>query len=349
MKKHLYILLFALLGSTFVWNACSNDFVLNDTWKDTPIVYGLLSISDTAHYIRVERAFIDPKKSALEIAQIPDSLYYKNAIVTLTRERDDSVFVLKKIDGSKEGYPRASGIFANTPNYLYKINKKILKLKAGEVIKLQVKREDGTLLTEASTKIIGVVNPKNGEPKNPANVLYGVLGVGWTAAQEAKFFDVHIVHHYEETTANNSSQYIPQTLNWNVKKNILPTNAPDFLVYNSNNGLGFRYSLSGEDFFSYLGTQIKNPTGASLKRKYKYFDIFIETGGEELLNYLSSGEANGGITGTEIARSYTNLSNGLGLFGSRNTTKMVGFGLDIDNGSIDTLKNGRYTKKLNFQ
>ncbi len=350
MKKHLYIALIALsLGGTFFWNACSNDFALTEKWKDIPIVYGLLSISDTAHYIRVERAFIDPTKSALEIAQIPDSLYYKNAIVTLTRERDDSVFVLKKIDGSKEGYPRASGVFANTPNYLYKISKKTLKLKAGETIKLRIKREDGTLLTEATTKIVNAAVPMVNQPKNPANLLYGALAVAWETSQDAKFFDVHFLHHYDETTPDNSTKYLPKTLDWSVKKSIPPVNAPNLIVFTANNGTGFRFLVPGEDFFSYLGTQITNPVGSPLKRKYKYFDILIESGGEELLNYLSSGEANGGITGTEVIRSYTNLSNGYGVFSSRNTTKFAGFGLDPQNGSLDTLKIGRYTKTLNFQ
>jgi Domain of unknown function (DUF4249) len=350
MKKHLYIALLALVGGTFVWNACSNDFALTEKWKDIPIVYGLLSISDTAHYIRVERAFIDPKKSALDIAQIADSLYYNNAVVTLIRESDGKVFTLNKIDGTKEGYPRVSGVFANTPNYLYKIGKKTLNLQGGEVIRLQVKREDGTLLTEATTKIIGAALPKNGFPKNPANVLYSALSVAWDAKESAKFFDVHFLHHYEETTPDNSNKYLPKTLDWSIKKSIPPVNAPNLVVSIGNDGFNlFRFLASGEDFFSYLGTEIKTPLGSSLKRKYKYFDIFIESGGQELLNYLSSGEANSGITGTEIIRGYTNLSNGYGLFSSRNTTKFPGFSLDTDNGSSDTLKMGRYTKSLNFQ
>jgi hypothetical protein len=257
--------------------------------------------------------------------------------------------MMNKIDGTKEGYPRAGGIFANSPNYLYKIGKKTLNLQAGETIKLQIKREDGTLLAEATTKIVGAALPKSGQPINPANVLYSAFSVAWDAREDARLFDVHLLHHYEETTPDNSTKYLPKTLDWSVKKSIPPFNAPDLNVSIGNNGMIFRYLVSGEDFFSFLGTQIKNPVGTPLKRKYKYFDIFIESGGQELVNYLSSGEANGGITGTEIIRTYTNLSNGYGLFSSRNTTKFAGFGLDDKNGSLDTLKIGRYTKSLNFQ
>ena len=166
---------------------------------------------------------------------------------------------------------------------------------------------------------------------------------------DAKFFDVHLLHHYEETTPDNATKYQPKTLDWSVKRSIPPVNAPNLTVSVGNNGFVYRFLVSGEDFFSYLGTQTKNPVGSPLKRKYKYFDIFVESGGEELLSYLSSGEANGGITGTELIRGYTNLSNGYGLFSSRSTTKFPGFSLDPQNGSLDTLKVGRYTKTLNFQ
>ena len=66
-----------------MFNSCSNDFDLVDTWKDIPIVYGLLNVNDSVQYIRVEKAFLDEETSALVIAQEPDSLYYGNISVEL--------------------------------------------------------------------------------------------------------------------------------------------------------------------------------------------------------------------------------------------------------------------------
>ena len=85
MKKLLLLLPFGLLLS-----ACSNDFEVTAPWKDIPVVYAILSPQDTAHYIRIEKAFIDPDKSALEIARIPDSLYYPENAISVFLERTEN-------------------------------------------------------------------------------------------------------------------------------------------------------------------------------------------------------------------------------------------------------------------
>ena len=50
--------------------SCKEDFDIAAEKKDIPVVYGLLSRQDTAHYIKVERAFLVPGRSAFEIAPV---------------------------------------------------------------------------------------------------------------------------------------------------------------------------------------------------------------------------------------------------------------------------------------
>ena len=89
MKK-LVFAAFALVS----FFACSNEFTLTEKWKDIPVVYGFLDQKDTAHYVRVEKAFLDPLTSALTIAKnFPDSLYYKDAAVYLERGSDNKRFL----------------------------------------------------------------------------------------------------------------------------------------------------------------------------------------------------------------------------------------------------------------
>ena len=111
--------IFGLIVISCLITACDNELVVVDKWKDIPVVWGLLSKSDTAHYIRVEKAFLDPTTSAYDIARIPDSLYYDEAVVTLKRVNTGQVFTLERVDGDLEGYPREGGVFAEVPNYLY--------------------------------------------------------------------------------------------------------------------------------------------------------------------------------------------------------------------------------------
>ena len=64
-------------------SSCSKDFKIDAPYKDITIVYGLLNISDTAHYIRIHKAFLDESKNALVMATTTDSIYYKNLSVTV--------------------------------------------------------------------------------------------------------------------------------------------------------------------------------------------------------------------------------------------------------------------------
>ena len=72
MKK----LLLLLPVLALILSQCSNDFDVTADWKEIPVVYAFLNPKDSAHYIRVEKAFLDPETSAYTIADIADSLYY---------------------------------------------------------------------------------------------------------------------------------------------------------------------------------------------------------------------------------------------------------------------------------
>ena len=66
MKNFFFGLFILFLGLS----ACSTDFQLEGEWSDIPVVYGFVSIQDTAHYIRVQRAFLEPGGNANEIGQL---------------------------------------------------------------------------------------------------------------------------------------------------------------------------------------------------------------------------------------------------------------------------------------
>ena len=113
-----YTLLVCCLFTLF---SCSNEFELNAPAKEIPIVYGLLSRSDDVHYIRIEKAFIDENTSALELAQDPNALYFENVQVELVHESNGDAFLMERVDASQLGLEREDGIFATTPNILYKL------------------------------------------------------------------------------------------------------------------------------------------------------------------------------------------------------------------------------------
>lgn len=122
MKKFLLPVLVILALSTL--QSCSEKFKIAAPYKPVTLVYGILDRADTAHYVRVEKAFLDENKNALSMAQDPDSSFFNNINVriqrmTMSGNPIDTIH-LKRVDLNAEGYPKESGIFFNAPNYAYK-------------------------------------------------------------------------------------------------------------------------------------------------------------------------------------------------------------------------------------
>ena len=135
-------------------SACSNDLNLTSDWKDIPVVYGLLNESDANHYIRVEKAFLDPETSAFLLALEPDSIFYNNVTVFLENVNSGQQFQLQRVDGNDEGFEKEEGVFASSPNYLYKIDSTSLDLRGGEEMKLIVNRGDNLPQVTATTIVL---------------------------------------------------------------------------------------------------------------------------------------------------------------------------------------------------
>ena len=131
MKIAKFLLL--LIASCIYILSCSNDLDLNAPYKNIPIVYGVLSNKDTNHYIRIQKAYNNPEGDATQFAQVIDSIYYKDEdILVQLVDKNLKTWTLRRVDGNLEGYKRESGVFASSPNYLYKIKGDSLRLDGGE-------------------------------------------------------------------------------------------------------------------------------------------------------------------------------------------------------------------------
>jgi hypothetical protein len=82
MRGFFYLLITIFFGGA-MFSSCEEDVDLIGNFEETAVVYGLLNMKDSVHYIKINRAFIGPGNS-LEIAQIPDSSYFKQVDATIT-------------------------------------------------------------------------------------------------------------------------------------------------------------------------------------------------------------------------------------------------------------------------
>lgn len=327
----------AFFASLFIlFNAsCNDELNLIESGKETPIVYGFLSLNDTATYIRVEHAFVDAKTSAETIAKVADSLYYSNVTVTLVRVSNNEKFVLTRVNGNTEGYVRNAGTFATAPNYLYKIKNSTLAMRSDEQWRIIIQRNGDTkILAQATTKVIGNYNifaPQAGASlfltyDNTFNVSIE------TTELTAKFYDVRVIVNYDELIGTVRTA---KKAEWLLSGGSARLGA-DIQTY---------FRRNAKDFYNALANNI--PVNTSATRYFKDFDIEVTAGGQELTDFVNVGIANIGITGSQAIPTYTNVENGLGLFTSRN--KAVLRGVKLNDQSIDLLKTGELTKNLNFR
>ena len=335
------LLKFSFLSFLF-FTACNNDFNPVSGYKDIPVVYGFLSPTDTATYIRVEKAFADPVKSPNNIAQIPDSLYYKDVTVTLVRTKDNARFVLKQVDGNKEGYPRQNGVFATSPNYLYKISNKILAPQADDAFRIELQHATDTKpFAQATTKIVGTYTFFIQNNVQTWTYTSGGIFRVDTDEKSARTYDLKLIFNYDESDPTKPGSTVSQNVVWdyisNQTRNIGADGIPDPEI---------RFVHSNpQDFYVFLQTNIAEKSG--IVRTFKSIDLILYAGGSEFINYETNGIANIGITGSQSIPVYTNIINGLGLFSSRSTA--VYKGLTLSDASLELLKNGDFTKKLNFK
>lgn len=323
--------IFGLITCCFLFTACDNELVVTDEWKDIPVVWALLNKSDTAHYIRVEKAFLDPTTSALDIAQIPDSLYYDNASVKLKRVNTGQEFQLQRVNGDLEGYPREDGIFAQSPNWLYKIKANVINLVIGEKYQLIVDRGDGSPLVTAETIILPKPSLRNPVKGSMLSFKRGsTFFFRWDEIENAGSFDLKLRFHYKERKPETGQFYIPKSIEWTVVRNY-----PER-----------EYEMQSIDFYNNIRASIEADLDAT--RIFDSLDIIVWAGGEELAQYIKIAQANfGSITGTQDFPRYTNLSEGVGIMSSRNVSYVTGFQLNAS--TLDSLKNSTITNDLNFQ
>src|SRR5690606_25492765 len=101
--------------------------------------------------------------------------------------------------------------------------------------------------------------------------------------------------------------YEPRQVSWTIVRNLTDR----------------EYTWDGGNFYTALKAEIEEDAMAT--RLFDSVDIIIWCAGEELEEFIRITEANTGITGTQDIPTYTNLSEGLGIFTSRNISDNTGF------------------------
>jgi len=155
MKKILFPLF--LLAAALNLQSCSEDFEVAAPYRPVTVVYGMMDMRDTAHYIRIQRTFLDENKNAFDMAKVSDSNFYKESdLDVVIKEYSGGSMVgspvaLQRVDMTAEGYPKNGGTFFTSPNYAYKFKS---ALNPAHTYRLVINNKVNNMMDSAEIRIV---------------------------------------------------------------------------------------------------------------------------------------------------------------------------------------------------
>jgi hypothetical protein len=330
--------LLILVGIAATISSCKNDLQVNAPWKETTVVYGLLSPTDTAQYIKINKAFLGPGNE-LSYAQIADSVNYPNILnVTIQRFYNGVPYgpPVKLVRDSS--IVKDTGIFANVPNILYKWSTPLGTIDVNSQYQLTiVNTQTGKTITGFTSIVGDIIAPISATipwstPYLPfTNHPDNEVKVGWGTAPSGKIYDMLIRLYYLENG-------VPKTLDWNFG------NQESLDTVGEVNSIGDEMSqdFQGDAFYMFVANELTDMPAGS--RHIDSIKFIWSIGTLDLDTYIQVYTPSIGIV--QEKPQYTDINGGIGIFSSRST--YTSQRCTLNTASNDTLINGTLTVSKGF-
>ena len=328
MKKILYIIFIFLL----LYSSCKTDFEINAEWKDITIVYGLLDQTEKTHYIKINKAFLG-EENALLMATEPDSCTYGNNLdVWLEEWINNSLSNLWTLDTTTV-YNKEPGIFYYPEQVLYKFYADTLYENAE--YRLFIKNNNTGKIVSSKTSLVhffSITKPTSFQAVN--FTASNPVDVKWNSAYNGKLYNIIIRFKYKEKNIVTNDSII-KSLDWNLG---------NYKADNIDGGETMTTSYYGANFYKFLHDNIPETPNVIRNASGFPLEFIFSVAADEFNTYMEVNAPSNGVI--QERPEYTNISNGIGLFSARyhNVRSLYMSAL-----SMDSLKNGQYTKNLNFE
>jgi hypothetical protein len=325
-------LLFCFLCLSAFAFSCRTDFEVNEKWKEIDVVYGLLDINDTTHYIKIGKAFLNEDESAYKVASVEDSLYHNDSLdVRLQEIKNAGVQNEVKLEKTYLTN-KDTGIFASPGQYLYKTPAGY-KINPDVAYKIVVKNTSTGVQATSQSEIVGNIKPVSPTSQSTITFLRGqVRPVEYQTGKNAKFYELNILINYEEFNTSDNTKVKDGVIRWPIYTNYVVSPSSFKLTYN----------IKGDDFYKMIIDNLQ--ANDKVYRKMGKLDFQITGGGEDIYNYMNVYRPSIGIV--QKKPEYTNIENGQGVFSSRNRTVIT---VPVSSSTVDELITGAPTRHLNFR
>jgi len=299
-----------ICGMVFISSlfSCENEVVINAEFEEKTFALGLLDAGSDTQFVKITKTFLDNETNAIQLAQDPNNLYYDSLEVTLN-ELNTTNTVVKSFKLTKILRPKADGLFTTERNEAYYTDSIV---KENTTYTLTIDKLDGTAITSGK-----------------ATVSRGVVLVEPDIRRSGKisFIDPRsksiIDERFEFTTTANVGEFSARMIfNYmeiiNVDSVIKSIEIPLTSILNTSlNETNYVFIFDGQKFFTAFEANI--PSSINPPKRLvldKGMDVIVEAADADYALYR---DVNGPIDGLAQTRpDYTNITNGIGLFASRN-------------------------------
>lgn len=364
MKK-LYLFAIPALLIALGLQSCDEDFQVSAPYKDITVAYGILDMGDSSHYIRIQKAFLDENKSAIDMSKEPDSSFYENLDVTLLEYNDQRTQVLNSIslskvnlnnegDDFKKEEPVTDQQFFTDPHYAYKFTNNDLQLNPFNWYQLILTNNNTGRID--SSEFIGVVSNSSDRAQQGLWVREFEFGnsfsVSFARTLPANTFKILV---FMPKNGRSVEGYI--RFNY-VDRNILTGEETDkhvdYLFDREQNitsaGTSFVLEVPNSDIYSFLNASIGAPPSDNIERLVDSCDVYVYVASPEIyfFNQINQGQT-GGLTNDNIQPTYSNFKGDdiIGVVGSR--AMRIKNNVPIDKTTLDSIMINPATEPLRIR
>jgi len=306
MKK--FIFLSSVVLMAFI-NSCSTKLDVNADYKDITVVYGLINPSDTNHYIKINKAFLQDNVNANTLAADHNNFDYPDGDLAVTVQEfsavNNTLLNTYNLTRTVNEIPKDPGVFDNSTNVLYKFVEPNIDRNNTYTLKIVNNKLNKEITSE--TGIVGNIVVTKPNTISGINFVAGdKFTVNATTGKNVMRIAAFVVFNYKEYYTD--STFID-------KKVVMPLGEQKGT--NPNGGESLEFNLINGDFFSFVASGVPDPSTIPFfsHRQIGYVTLEFDYAGTELNTYMEVSAPSNGVN--QDKPEYTNIVNGIGIFSSR--------------------------------
>lgn len=346
MKRILFTLL--VLSAALGIQSCSEDFAVTAPYKPVTVVYSVFDVKDTAHYVRIQKTFLDESKNAFDMAKVSDSSFYRESdLEVMVKELAGGnvvgqPLVLQRVDMNAEGYVKDSGAFFRTPNYAYKFKH---PLDPSRTYRLVINNKINNTTDSAEIQLVDTAGLKPRGNSQNVRINFSETAPGKSGTVFGMFVQAGNAQYMEGAFRFRWIEKQPGTTGGRA-------DSADFVFSRLSSPDDVKEGLlevANTKIYAFLHTAMGDaPEGYA--RYMDSVDIIIYGAGPEYTNYINTLQIqSSGLSADQMKPLYTNIKGKdvFGLFSSKTTRVLKN--AYISNETMQVLQNDANHRSLNIQ